>query len=443
MNFVATLIFSTLSIRWPLVGIVSFLLAYTGMAGFFEELGILGVTVGGMRPDTVAAAVSILVLLRRPPTIKIPDTVTAMVWIITFTVPAGVFCVSTDMYGFVASSWRVFFWAPTFLALLRLTETEWEWLRNILVILLAINGLLTAYIVYTGDYELYRRLSLSRSFLFDEWHVAVRMANITDTLRLNLQGTFTFASITVFLCLNRLFSPNVSTKQRTIFFALLVCILYAVYITLTRTSALALMVGATAMMFPIFLRTKMRQQAYLFALIIAVCLTVYIFMAQHSGAARAWYERFAGYEDEYSSVYTRWDNNVTYWNILIRSYAIIGHPGFVADDVAVGGYNDVVAPLAMWWYYGLVAAFCYTFVMIFFAWWWVKLLRSDIPPDQRIPAFALFGMFLTFQIETFGGAVPLNFDFAFCFSFILASCAGMIFPKLPLRTPRRSRLVPV
>lgn len=444
MNFLATIIFSGLSVRWPLVGIICFLLAYTGLAGFFEELGILGVAVGGIRPDTVAAVVSLVVLLRRQANVKIPDTLAVLMWIVTITVPVGVFFASSTMYQFLANSWRVFFWGPTFFALLRLTEKESKVLRNAMIVLLAINGLLTFYFVQTGDHEIYRRLSATRSLTFDSMNIAVHMgSHMIEILRIVLPGTFTFSTISVFLCLNAIFAPNATSKQKAIYAGLLTCILYAIFISLTRTALISLTIGASAMGVYIFLRTRLRQQVYLFIIVFAVFLSVLAFSSQHSGTARAWYDRISGLEDGFSTVQTRLDNNKMYLEILSNSYAIIGHPNFEADDIRVGGYNDVVAPLAMWWYYGLVSAFCYSLIILYFIGCWIKFLEKKVPADQGIQIYSLLGMFLTFQIDSLGGAVPISFEYAFTLSFVLASCAGVLFPKVPAGLPRFRRLLPI
>lgn len=444
MNYLATIIFSGLSVRWPLVGLICFLLAYTGLAGFFEELGVLGVAVGGIRPDTVAAVVSLVVLLRRPATIKVPNTVAMLMWIVTLTVPVGVFFASSSVYQFLANSWRVFFWAPTFFALLRLTEKESEILRNAIIILLAINGLLTFYFVQTGDHEMYRRLSATRSLAFDTLNIAINMgSNLIEILRIVLPGTFMFGTMSVFLCLNAIFNPKASSRQKVIHVVLLTCILYALFISLTRTSLLSLTIGVSAMIIYIFMRTRLRQQIYIFILIFIVCLSILAFSTQHSGTAKAWYDRISGLEDGFSTVQTRLDNNEMYLEILSNSYAIIGHPNFEADDIRVGGYNDVVAPVAMWWYYGLVSAFCYSLVILYFIGCWIKFLEKKVAPDQGIQIYSLLGMFLTFQIESLGGAVPISFEYAFTLSFILASCASILFPKVPAGLPRFRRLLPI
>lgn len=443
MNYAATLLFSVLSIRWPLAGIISFLLAYTGLAGFFEELGILGLPVGAVRPDTIATVVSIIVLLRRPPTIKIPVCVTTLMWAITCTVPVSILFLSTTGYEVFANSWRVFFWAPLFLALSRLSEREWSILQDSLIVLLAINGLLLFYIVQSGDYGLFRRLGIHRSSLFDYFNSPLAVSrNTLETLRMTLPGTFTFASIPVFLCFVRILTPQVSTARRVVYFVLMLSILYSLYLTLVRTYAVAIFVGTMVILLLGLLRSRAHQRTYAAAMILVVCLTLSLFVAQHPGAAQAWQDRASGSADGYDSVYTRLENNITYWKILMSSYAIIGHPGFEASDAAVGGYNDVVAPIAVWWYYGLVAAVCYCLVIIHFAKCGVRALRLSVS-KHSLQLFALAGMFVAYLIDNLSGPLPLTFDFAFAFSFVLSYCAHMILPKMPAPLPktRRSLLV--
>lgn len=438
MNYLATILFSALSIRWPLAGILSFMLAYTGLAGFFEELGILGIPVGAIRPDTVAMVVSIVVLLRRPAVVKIPDTVIALLWIITFTVPVGVFFMSTTMYEFLANSWRTFFWAPTFLALSRLDEREWGLLKDIIIVLMAINGIISFYIVHTGDYGLYRRLGVFRGFQFDPFAaLASSFGSVLEALRLVLPGTFAFGTLALFLCADRILSLQHSALKRLVYFGLLICNLYVVFLALTRIAAIALLFGAAVTIFFTLSRSRTSQKAYLIGVSIGVLVALSTFIVYYTETAKTWENRISGEQDGYNSLYRRIDNNLIYWDILTNSYAFVGHPDFQTADAMVGGYNDVVAPMAMWWYYGLVASLCYCGVMIYFVMSSIKLLRSNIPAPRRFPVFITAGMFLAYLIEMLSGAEPQSFDFAFTFSFITSYTACMIFPQMPPTMNRR------
>lgn len=440
MTYIATAIFSALSIRWPMAGIISFLLAYTGLAGFFEELGILGAAVGAVRPDTVATAVSIVVLLRRPAAIRIPPIVTALLWTITGTVPVAIFFLAKTDYEVFANLWRVFFWAPLFLALTRLSEKEWRLLLDAFIVLFAINGLLLFYIVQSGDYAMYRRLGIQRASVVDYFNSPLAVSRYTlETLRMTLPGTFTFASMPVFLCFIRLLSPQVSKAWRVLYLLLMICILYSVYLTLVRTIAIAVFVGTMVILLLGLALSRAHQKIYATAIILVVCLALSLLAAEHTGATRAWQDRASGSVD-IDSVYIRLDNNVKYWDILTQSYAIIGHPGFEAADAAVGGYNDVVAAIAIWWYYGLVAAVCYCCIIAYFAKCGVSAIKSAVSREP-LPLFALSGMFIAHIVDNLSGPLPITFDFAFAFSLVLAYSACMIFPKKPTTVSRPKELL--
>jgi hypothetical protein len=430
MNYLATILFSALSVRWPVVGLISFLVAYTGMAGFFEELHILGQAVGAVRPDNIALVVSIVVLLRRPPVLRIPDNVALLMWIITAMVPVGVFFMSSTMYEFLANSWRVFCWAPLFFALSRLSEKEWHTLQDAIIVLLAINGLLTFYIIHTGNYDLYRRLGSIRLFSFDRQSgLAGLEFSAFESSRLMLPGTCDFGSITVFLCFIRILASRIPPVRRVFYLALQMCTVYAMYFTLVRTAVAAVFIGVTVMLSSVVLRTQARQKVYVFGSILAVLLGIVVIVGHYSPTGTHWNERISGSADSYYTGHMRIENNIMYLRILSDSYAIIGHPGFEKADYIVGGYNDVVTVVAMWWYYGLIAAICYSLIMIYFAWRLLKVLKSSTP-HGIISFYAMVGMFSAYLIENLGGVQPQQFQFAFTFSFILSSCACLVFPTV-------------
>jgi hypothetical protein len=431
MHYLATFIISALTIRWPLAGIVSFLLANTGMAGFFEQLGVLGGAVGSVRPDNLAIAVSIIVLLKRPPSLRVPETVTIAMWIVTCIVPVGAFFLSSTTYEFLASSWRALFWAPLFLALSRLSEKEWGLLWDLMIVLLAINGFLIFYIIHNVDYRLYLRLSTFRLSILVQDISTATFINRPDFTRLILPGTWTFGSLTILLCFYRMFSTIMSVKHCILYFLLHMCILYAIYFTQTRTNAIAISVSLIVMLFFVFLRIPFRHKLYTLGLIVAAYVAMFIVFSYYSGAFRTWQCRILGPTNEYNSLHFRLDSNLLYWNVLTHSYAIIGHPDFQEADNLVSGYNDVVAPLAMWWYYGLVSAICYSIILLYFAWHFArKVLSRAIPPKPCLSLIAMFGTFLAYLIESLSGAMPLLFDFPFTFSFVISSCAFTLFPRI-------------
>lgn len=422
MQYIATIVISLLSISWPLLGVLSFLFAQTGMVGFLEELGILGPRIGGVRPDNIAIMVSIILLLRRPRSIRVPESITFAMWIITFTVPVGSFFMNSTTYDFLADSWRGVFWAPTFIALSRLSEKEWDILKDFIILLLVINSFLTFFIVYNGDYKLYIRLSQLRLLGLYPSLASTDPANTGHLLRPYLPGTFSFGCVAVFLCFQRIFSPKMSARRQAMYVVSQICILGAIYLTLTRTSAVALVCGLAVMISLVFLRTQSRQKAQMCGLILVACLAIVMLWMQHSGAAKAWEDRLSGRSDEYHSAFVRLENNILYWNILTHSFAIIGHPDFDDANVLVGGYKDVIAPLAIWWYYGLIAAICYVSIVIYVTrYLTIRCLATGIVSDQAMRLSSLAGMFVAYQTETLGGSVPTEPTFGFLLSFVIAT----------------------
>jgi hypothetical protein len=440
MNYLATVILSVLSIRWPVVGITSFLLAYTGMAGFFEELRILGTQVGAVRPDNIAVVVSILVLLRRQPAVRLPQNVKILMGLLTAIVPVGMFFASSNTYEFLSNCWRIFFWAPLFFAFLRLTEKEWQTLQNVFIALMAINALITFRIIRSNDHELYRRLGTIRLFSFDAVDTAAAMAfSPSEALRLVLPGTYDFGSITVFICLMRILSSQISRYWRLTYFALLMSDLLLLYFSVSRTSAAAVILGSIVLVLFLLPDTQIKQKAGAFATVALASLGIVMILGHYSAAGTLWSDRMTGSTDHYLTGHYRIEKNLQYFGILSQSNAIIGHPNFEQASIVAGRQEHVIAPLAMWWTHGLIAAICYCSLIIYFVWSMIRLNRTAISFQRRAALAAAAGMLMAYFVEHLSGAGPLGFIFPFNFSYVLASCAWIVFPRAQAAMPRAKR----
>ena len=200
---------------------------------------------------------------------------------------------------------------------------------------------------------------------------------------MSLPGTYAFGAVSVFVAIREFLGKGQRWRwlRRLFLGKTLVSISAALFITLSRFAAVSVAVGLAVAMGLRALQQHSPRALLRLALVSGLGVTMAALFAVRFPAATAeWNERFETAKGS-SSWITRQENNETYLKVLQR-LAIIGHPGFEQDDAAVGGYNDTIAPLALWWYYGLVAALAYCFVMLAVA---ERLLRAD-PHGLTSPA---------------------------------------------------------
>jgi hypothetical protein len=434
LAIVVVLITSVLSWRWPVTGIICFLLAYTGGQAVFEQYGVLGPGAGPIRADTIAVAVAIMALLMRPKLYQPDRRIEVAMWVITIIIPIALWYIAPTPYEWAADTWRVLFWAPLFLGILRLREDEMSFLRKSFVGLVGLTGLLTIYIFVTNDLSLYGRLS---SLRFSNPSAQGLTAVPIAILRIDLPGTYSFGAAALFVTLREFLVAGRRRRwlQRFFLGACLVGVVGAIFITMSRFAAVSVGLGLAA---ALALGSIRGLSPRVMALGVGACGLVVAISAyvaiRFPEATAQWQERF-GSARESSSWTLRQENNETYVKMLTQRFAIIGHPGFERDNKIVGGYIDTIAPVALWWYYGVVAALVYVFIMLAIA---GRLLgavfaRPHLPALPRATVAVWAGLFVCYNVNSLSGVYPQAFEWAFLVSYMTAewlrACVNPIRPR--------------
>jgi len=416
-----TLVTSALAWRWPVVGLVCFLLAYTGLQAAFEQLRILGPATGPLRADNIALLVAILSLLRRPRMIPRDPYLEIPLWSITAIIPLALVFTSSTTYEFAANGWRIFLLMPLYLALLRLRFAELQAVRYTLVILMGITGLFTLYLYKTNNVDLYLRMSAFRQVA--EQFEGLRNVAI-EQVRMTLPGAYSFYIIGLFLGIGLLL------QQKARWFRLkwglvAVClggVFAGVMVTLSRFLFVGIVVGYLACILmgiqqPALRRKWIMVTAATGVLLLVIATTTPFF----SDMVSAWNDRFET-ATESDSWTTRKQNNLRYLEILSQRAAFLGHPSFEEDNVIVNGYNDTTAPVGLWWYYGLIPSLCYVWLMGLIGYrLFAKCLNSGAQhPTEAHNTIVIAGLFVCYQIGSFSGINPQAFDWAFAMTYLLA-----------------------
>jgi hypothetical protein len=430
-----------LAFFYPLSGLLVFLLAYTGFSNLFIDLGVFGRTVGTpLRADNLALVVAILVLLRRPRRFAVDRAVEVPLWIITALLPLVMWFLHTSVYSWMAGLWRIWLWAPLFSALLRLNPREMNILRWGFMVILGLAGWVTIYAFVRGDISLYSKLSAYR--VTDPYGFRAYQLPI-ESLRMTLPGVYSLGHVGFFVAVHLLVQ---SYKQKRLIAVLIrlmallgvLGILGSVFFTLSRFSTIAIGSGAALAVMVLLGGGSWRRRSVLIAVLLGLIGLGMMIPTIFPAVWSLWEFRFAHFQD--ASLATRLANNGRYWGILTSQFSLLGNPSYNDWSRLIGGYHDVVAPMAIWWEYGLIPAALYLWTMGFTG---VRLLQSlrrkETRSRSQLPAVATcLGLFVAYNILTGSGWVPHHFDRLFALSYVFAECARATGTLLPSESARQS-----
>lgn len=435
----ATIALSAAAWKRPIIGIGLFFFAFSGLQYYLQSFRIMGPEMGPLRADNIAPAIAILSLLQRKRKHNSNLPIEISMWSISVIVPIAVYMMSATTYVWAAGCWRAFYWGPLYSALIRLDDREARDLRMLFVGSVFITSIISIYLYLTGNVNLYAMLSYAEGE--EEANVlALGYQRGMEYVRMALPGIYAFGVSAVFVSLGFVVEFFLKRKKIPAIIAVVVTATMVITISLTISRAVAIGLGVGAVFSALIATRISRIKELVVVTIVAVgAIALGAQITRATGVATVFAERM--YSDQgFGNIETRLQNNLQYLDILLGKVAIIGHPGFSDSHLAVGGYNDVIGPISMWWHYGLLAALFYIFVMLRII---AALLRANRPWGVDLvgdsTAVGITGAIFGLAAVSVSGFPAISFDWIYITTYMLAEGTRVSLRSVATTRPRKDR----